>query len=244
MIKFLLNNKIVKFFYGILLLPLCYSVFLTFIYIVKNIEFSYNPVKLFLFGAGSYLILHILLYKPIKIYIIGHELVHAISAYLCGAGVKNLKIGKSYGSVNVDKVNTFIALSPYFIPFYSIIVIFIWLLIKYLFKLNVPIEIFMFLLGFTIMFHLLLTIYAISLGQQDLKVSGWLFSVILIFIINCVILIILLITLFPLKTKIVEFKNYFLSLTFNTYKVCFEKILQIIKYSIKYFKEKTHENIQ
>ena len=238
MINFFLNNKIIKFFYGILLLPLCYSIFLTLIYVIKNIEFNSNPVKFFLFGASSYLILHILLYKPIKVYIIGHELIHAISAYLCGASVKNLKIGKSYGSVNVEKINTFIALSPYFVPFYSIVVIFIWLLTKYLFKLNVSAEIFMFFLGFTIMFHLLLTIYAISLGQQDLKVSGWLFSVVVIFIINCLILIVLLVALFPLKTKIDEFKDYFLNFTSDIYKICFEKILQIVKYFIKYFKEK------
>jgi len=207
--------------------------------VIENIEFTATSVKPFFFGAGTYLLFHILLYKPIRVYIIGHELVHTISAYLCGAGVKNLKIGKSYGSVNVEKVNTFIALSPYFFPFYSIVVIFIWLLTKYLFKLNVPVEIFMFLLGFTIMFHLLLTIYAISLGQQDLKVSGWFFSIVVIFLVNCLILIILLVVLFPLKTKISELKNYFLDLAFNTYKICFEKILQITKYFIKYFREKS-----
>lgn len=239
MIKFLLYNKVVKFFYGILLLPLCYGLFRTLLYVIVNIEFSNKLVYAFLSGAGLYLILHFVLYKPIRIYVIGHELVHAISAYICGGKVKKLRIGSSYGSVNVDKVNTFIALSPYFVPFYSLIVMIIWILVKYLFKLNVPIEILTFLLGFTIMFHIVLTLYAIYIGQQDFKISGWLFSIVLIFIINCLILISIFLILFPSKLNFSGVREFFLGLTVQTYKFCYNKILEIIKFVVQTAKVKT-----
>ncbi len=229
MIKFFLNNKIFKFFYGIILLPLCYVFFQTFIFVIKNIEFSNNIVKSFFLGSISYLVIHIILYKPLKLYIIGHELVHAISAYLCGANVKNVKFAKSYGSVNVDKINTFIALSPYFVPFYSLIIITLWIILKHFIKINIPIKYFMFFLGLSITFHLVLTIYAIYLGQQDFKISGWLFSVVIIFIINCLILILLFIFLFPSKVKFLDIKNYFLDTFFITYKICYTELSNFIK---------------
>ncbi len=239
MIKFLLYNKVVKFFYGILLLPLCYVLFRTLLYVIVNIEFSNKLIYAFCLGSGLYLILHLVLYKPIKIYVVGHELVHAISAYICGGKVKKLKIGSSYGSVNVDKVNTFIALSPYFVPFYSLIVIIVWLLVKYLLKLNVPIEILTFLLGFTIMFHIVLTLYAIYIGQQDFKISGWLFSIVLIFIINCLILSSIFLVLFPSKLNFGSVREFFLDFTIQTYKFCYYKISEIVKFVIQVSKTKT-----
>lgn len=238
MIKFLLSNKIIKFFYGVILLPLCYVIFHTLIFVIKNIEFSNYIVKPFFIGCGTYLVIHILLYKPIKLYVIGHELAHVISAYLCGANVKNIKVGSSYGRVNVDKVNTFIALSPYFVPFYSLIVIILWGIIKYLFKVNIYVGYFMFFLGLTIMFHFVLTIYALSLGQQDLKISGWLFSVVVIFIVNCLILILLFMFLFPSKIKFIDIKNYFFNLTFISYKFCFKQISDFVKFLSSKIKEK------
>ncbi|MFN3550413.1 MAG: hypothetical protein ACK4WJ_01170 [Endomicrobiia bacterium] len=243
MIKFFLTNKIIKFFYGIALLPLCYVFFQTLIFVIKNIEFSNSIVKSFFIGCGSYLVIHILLYKPLKLYVIGHELVHAISGYLCGANVKNVKVAKSYGLVNVDKINTFIALSPYFVPFYSLIIIILWVIVKYFIKLDIPIEYFMFFLGLTITFHLVLTIYAVSLGQQDLKISGWLFSIVIIFIINCLILILLFIFLFPSKIKFLDVKDHFLNYLFLSYRVCFNKTLDFTKFLIDKIKNKLAKNI-
>jgi hypothetical protein len=230
MIKFLINNKIIKFFYAILLLPFCYSLFLTLIYIIKNIQLSNKLVQYFLLGTSGYLVIHLLLYKPIKLYVIGHELVHMISTYICGGKVKKIRIGSSYGSVNVDKVNTFIALSPYFVPFYTIIVILLWTISKYIIKINLSIEILSFFIGFTIMFHLLLTMYAIYVGQQDFKISGWLFSTVVIFIINCLILIFLFILMFSPKIQSSQIKDFFVSNTKNIYIICFQKVLKFINY--------------
>lgn len=233
MIKFLIHNKLAKFFYGILLLPLCYSLFLLLVFIFKNIKYFTGSVQYFFIGCLLYLLIHILLYKPIKLYVIGHELLHAISAYICGANIKKIKFCKNSGSINVDKVNTFIALSPYFFPFYSVVVILFWIIIKVLFRFNLSWEIFMFFLGFTLMFHLVLTVYAIFLGQQDLQISGWLFSIVLIFIVNCFILIVIFVTLFPLNVNFEVIKDYFFKLTSETYNITFLYVKEFFKFFIK-----------
>jgi hypothetical protein len=158
-----------------------------------------------------------------------------ISTYICGGKVKKVKIGTSYGSVNVNKVNTFIALSPYFVPLYTIIVTLLWAILKYIIKINLSIEILSFFIGFTIMFHLLLTIYAIYIGQQDFKISGWLFSIIIIFIINCLILIFLFILLFLPKIQISQIKDFFLLNTKNAYIICYQKVIKFINYTKIFF---------
>jgi hypothetical protein len=235
MIKLLVYNKIIKFFYALLLIPFCYSLFLTLIYIIKNIQLSNKLVQYFILGAGGYLCLHFLFYKPMILYVIGHEFIHMISTYICGGKVKKVKIGTSYGSVNVNKVNTFIALSPYFVPLYTIIVTLLWVILKYIIKINLSIEILSFFIGFTIMFHLLLTMYAIYIGQQDFKISGWLFSIIIIFIINCLILIFLFILLFLPKIQISQIKDFFLLNTKNAYIICYQKVIKFIKYTKIFF---------
>ncbi|MCX7956549.1 MAG: hypothetical protein N2643_01465 [Endomicrobia bacterium] len=222
--RVLLYNKIVKFIYGIILLPFCWVIFKTLIFVVTNAELKDKYIITFFIGMIAYIIFHFVLYKPVRFYVIGHELVHAISAYLCGAKVKKIKINSSYGTVNVNKVNSFIALSPYFVPFYSIILALLWIVLKNLLKLNIPQEIFVFLLGFTIMFHLVLTIYAIYLGQKDLEIPGWLFSIVIIFIVNCLLFIGLFIFVFPSKLNFVELKRYVSKELFVSYKNIYLKL--------------------
>lgn len=235
MIKFLMNNKILKFFYAVMLLPFCYSIFVTLIYVIKNTQLSNKLVQFFLLGAGVYFVIHVLLYKPIKLYVIGHELMHMISTYICGGKVKKVKIGSSYGSVNVNKINTFIALSPYFVPLYTIIIIFLWFALKYIGKVNLSTEILSFFVGFTIMFHIMLTIYAIYIGQQDFKISGWLFSIVVIFIINCLILILLFMLMFSPKITISQIKDFFILNTKNTYILCYKKLTNLSIYIKTFF---------
>lgn len=241
MIKILLHNKVLKFFYAIILLPLCYVLLRTLFYVIVNLEFSNKIVQLFLLGCATYLFIHILLYKPIKLYIIGHELVHTISAYLCGIKVKKIKIGSSSGTVNVDKVNTFVALSPYFVPFYSFVIFILWVVTKFIFKVNISIEILSFALGFTIAFHLILTAYAIYIGQQDFQISGWLFSIVVVLILNCILLIFIFMVLTPVKVNVSEIKNFFISLTKQTYYNCYLGISKFLSYIVYSLKTKTKQ---
>ncbi|MEN3012999.1 MAG: hypothetical protein ABDH23_00065 [Endomicrobiia bacterium] len=233
MIKFLLFNRIVKFFYGIVLVPFCFVLLKVLVYVVSNIEFRDKLVIFFFAGMGSYLLLHLFFYKPIKMYVIGHELVHVLSSYLCGAKVRKLKIGKFSGYVSVNKINTFTALSPYFIPFYSLTISILWVVFRYILGMKIPVDIFVFLLGFSIMFHLVLTFHAVSIGQSDFRIGGWLFSLVIIFIVNCLILVFLLYFLFPSRLNFYQLKNYFLSTLDTTYKFFYFKFKNLIPFFVK-----------
>ncbi|MFO1511751.1 MAG: hypothetical protein U1F83_02370 [Verrucomicrobiota bacterium] len=74
--------------------------------------------------AGSQFLL---LPKPMWIYVVGHELTHAIWVWLFGGSVKKFKASSSGGHVIVDKNNFLISLSPYFFPFYVVLVVLIFL---------------------------------------------------------------------------------------------------------------------
>ena len=65
-------------------------------------------------GAACWVVIYLLLPKPMWIYVFGHELTHALWVWLFGGSVKKFKVTSDGGHVIVDKTNFLIALSPYF----------------------------------------------------------------------------------------------------------------------------------
>lgn len=74
-----------------------------------------------LVGLGVWVVFYLQLPRPMWLYVLGHELTHAVSAWMCGARVQSFKVNSRGGEVRVNKSNAFIALSPYFLPIYSIL---------------------------------------------------------------------------------------------------------------------------
>jgi hypothetical protein len=159
---------------------------------VKNS--SYTP---FWIGILCYIVFQVLLYKPMLTYVFGHELTHAIAGILSGAKIKKFKVGKKSGAVVLDKDNIWITLSPYFFPLYSFIAVFLYFTLGWFADISQFYSYFLFCLGFTIAFHIALTIFVIGIGQPDLKVYGIFFSYIVIIIINILVFSVLLILAFP-----------------------------------------------
>src|SRR5215510_10299540 len=56
-------------------------------------------------GAACWLAIYLLLPKPMWVYVLGHELTHAIWAWFFGAEIKNLRVTSSGGHVAVTKTN-------------------------------------------------------------------------------------------------------------------------------------------
>ncbi|MDR3048944.1 MAG: hypothetical protein LBV16_03775 [Elusimicrobiota bacterium] len=159
---------------------------------VKNQD--YIP---FWIGILCYIVFQVLFYKPLLTYVFGHELTHAIAGILSGARIKKFKVGKRSGSVVLDKDNIWITLSPYFVPLYSFIVIFLYFMLGWQIDIRPLYSYFLFFLGFSIAFHIALTIYVLGIGQPDLKVYGVFFSMTTILIINIIVFSLLLILSFP-----------------------------------------------
>jgi hypothetical protein len=199
-----------------------YTLFRAFISFAGRAQSKYSA---FWIGILCYAIFHIVMYKPLRTYVFGHELTHAIAGILSGAKIKKFKVGKNSGSVVLNKDNIWITLSPYFIPIYTVIVIFIYFFIGWWTDLSLYYSYFLFFIGWTIAFHIALTIYILKIGQSDLKVYGVFFSYIFILIIMILVFDILLSIIFPqeihFKTLIHQTLRNTTSLYVYIYKIFF-----------------------
>ena len=65
-------------------------------------------------GAACWVVIFLLLPKPMWIYVFGHELTHALWTWLFGGEVRKMKVTSKGGHVLISKTNFLIALAPYF----------------------------------------------------------------------------------------------------------------------------------
>ncbi|MBL7071121.1 MAG: hypothetical protein ISS26_02980 [Candidatus Omnitrophica bacterium] len=183
-------RKTVKTVIGILLLPFVISFSKSFYSQFGNIDvFLSMGQQYFLFGIGIYCFIQLFLFKPVYAYVLGHETVHALAAWLCFGKVTSFKASSAGGSISTSKNNIFISLSPYFIPIYSLTLIVVYYLINHVFTdgLISP-SYFMLLLGLTIAFHIIMTVDTLKTRQPDLIKAGYLTSSIFIYVINVTVI--------------------------------------------------------
>ncbi len=138
------------------------------------------------------------------LYVLGHELTHAFFIFLCGGKISGFKVTPDGGYVITNKTNVLIALSPYFIPFWTCIILIVSYITRYFVQLPGHDEILYFLIGFSWTFHLAWTIWMIPRDQPDLKENGSFFSLTVIYLAN----ILLLATLLCLSPSGITFKSY------------------------------------
>lgn len=126
----------------------------------------------------------------VKIYILGHELTHALWALVFGARVGSLKVGSRGGSVAVSKSNVWITLAPYFFPFWTAAVGLLALAVRAVMCFVRPDSLFpapwlwMFAVGFTWSFHACFTVKSLMQTQPDVQEYGRVFSWTLILTMN------------------------------------------------------------
>jgi hypothetical protein len=199
--------KYLRILIALLLIPvaigLSVSLFEILINLGKNVSQQAVP---FWVGAGSYFLFQLIFFKPIRTYVFGHELTHALAGLLSGARLKKFKVSASGGSVELTKTNIFITLAPYFIPIYTVILTAVYWAGSRFWPLENYHSVFLFLAGFTLAFHFGLTHFALMQGQSDLKHFGVFFSSVMIVIVNCVVLAALFKVFFMSE---VGLKNYF-----------------------------------
>ncbi len=158
-------------------------------------------------GAVSWLGVYMLLPKPMWIYVFGHEFTHAIWTWLCGGRVKGMKVSANGGYVYVTKDNFLITLAPYFFPLYALAVAGGFALGNRFWGWSgvVPEAVFHMLLGAAYAFHVTLTAHIMQTRQPDITSQGWLFSMVIIFLGNALVLLLAV----PLLTGRVELAQAF-----------------------------------
>ncbi|MCL2390569.1 MAG: M50 family metallopeptidase [Endomicrobia bacterium] len=155
-------------------------------------------------GIFCYILFQIAFYKPLRTYIFGHELSHAVAGLLSGARIKRFNVGKQSGSVVLTKDNIWITLAPYMFPIYVFALIIIYIMLGWIADIRLFYGYFLFLTGFFIAFHVALTIYILGIGQPDLKVYGVFFSYVVIAAVNVLVFGLLMALAFPEEINIWE----------------------------------------
>lgn len=175
---------------ALLLLPLCAGAAWALWLVLKASGNADTVWAATLAGAGCWLAVYLLLPKPMLVYVFGHELTHAVWTWLMGGSVKQFKASSEGGHVIVTRNNFLVALAPYFFPLYALLVagvfgagraIWGWQNYQVWFHL---------LLGAAYAFHLTLTWHILRSDQTDIRDQGYLFSAVIVFLGNVVVLLI------------------------------------------------------
>ena len=199
-----------KFFIGLAMMPLCWATietfFASFDHVArsaafwKTAEFWYFTIGFVGWGVAFAGLMKYRIRWMIWLYVAGHELTHAFFVMVCRGNVADVHISADGGHILTNRNNFLISLSPYFVPFYTVLVIAGWGLADWL--TDVPftqtaVHAFFAIIGVTWAFHLTFTVWMIAREQPDVDQNGRIFSVVLILWINTLIISALLIAASP-----------------------------------------------
>lgn len=179
--------RFARFVAAVFAFPFIWALCLTFVDAIcmssgnSRAFFSAESIAL-LSGLTVFLVLWKVLPDQTRIYVLGHELTHALWGLAFGAKVSNLKVRSTGGSVMLTKSNVWITLAPYFFPFWTVIVVLLALAVRGIIYLVNPEASFpvpwlwMFAVGFTWCFHACFTIRSLMQTQSDVQEYGRIFS--------------------------------------------------------------------
>lgn len=175
---------------AILLLPLCAGAVWALGRVMRASGNADTIWVACLSGAACWLVIYLLMPKPMWVYVVGHELTHALWTWLFGGSVKKFKASGKGGHVLVTKNNFVIALAPYFFPIYAALVVAVFLAGQMFWDWR-PYQVwFHVLLGAAYAFHVTLTWHVLKSDQSDITGQGYLFSAVIILLGNALVLLI------------------------------------------------------
>src|SRR5947207_3717722 len=182
--------KWVKTIIAILLLPLCVGVTHALVMVLRASGGENSVWVPMLAGAACWMVIYLLLPKPMWVYVFGHELTHALWTWAQGGKVKRFKASAKGGHVVVTRSNFMVALAPYFFPLYAVLVVLVFLAGHWLWNWHHYFVWFHLLLGAAYAFHVTLTWHILKNRQSDITDQGYLFSAAIIFLGNVSVLLV------------------------------------------------------
>ena len=183
--------KWVKLLLGILLLPVCLGTAQALWKLLFNSVPADRVWLPMLAGAACWVVIFLLLPKPMLVYVFGHELTHAVWTWIFGGQVKRFKAASHGGHVVTTKTNFVIALAPYFFPVYAVLLVAVFFLGDLFWQWRRGyLTWFHLLLGAAYAFHVTLTWEILKTRQTDITSQGRLFSAVVIFLGNAMVLVI------------------------------------------------------
>ncbi len=189
-------RRVLHWGFALLMIPFCFITIITMTQVsgekgVLNSLWYSTEFVCFLTGVGSmisWFLAGILNKSLLYLYVLGHEVTHAAFIYACGGRVSGIHFSTDGGYVMTNKSNILIALSPYFVPFWSIVMILCHMLVGLFWEIPAGDFILFAVLGFTWTFHIIWTVWMIPKDQPDLKEHGTFFSLMIIILANLILL--------------------------------------------------------
>lgn len=182
--------KWVKAVLAVLLLPVCIGAAKALWRVLRASGGADTFWVAMLAGAACWVVVFLLLPRPMWLYVVGHEMTHAIWTWLFGGRVKSFKATSKGGQVVVTRSNFVVALAPYFFPFYVFVVVAVFALGHVIWNWKGYVVWFHLLVGVAYAFHLTLTWHTLQSRQSDITQQGYLFSAVIIFLGNIGVLLI------------------------------------------------------
>lgn len=127
------------------------------------------------------------------VYVLGHEMTHAVFVVIFRGKVTDFHVSTEGGYITTNKTNLIIALSPYFVPFWSVIIAVLYGLLRLSATPGPGWDLgFYAVMGVTWTFHMVWTLWMIPRDQPDLKENGTFLSLVVIYLANLLVLVALL----------------------------------------------------
>jgi hypothetical protein len=191
--------KFLKFIIAVFLLP---ALFAAGFFLCRILWFHmeqwqripWTNLASFVIGFSAMTCIYFTLPRWNWLYVFGHETTHVIAVLMSGGKVSEFKVSSKGGHIATDTMTAWIALAPYILPFYPLIVGLVWFLARWLWpSLLAPWEwAFVMFWGLTWAFHLCFTASLLKTDQPDFASQGYFFSIVVVLLCNLLIVSVLL----------------------------------------------------
>jgi hypothetical protein len=183
---------------ALLLLPLCWVTTWTFLSRFSHATVDqdfWRSAEFWYFATGALVMVGwfwsgLLQTFFLYLYVLGHELTHAVFVLLYRGKVTDFHVSADGGYITTNKTNLVIALSPYFVPFWAVVSAVVYAAVRYFGGINQEWDRLLYgLMGVTWTFHMIWTIWMIPRDQPDLKENGTFLSLVVIYLANLLVLV-------------------------------------------------------
>ncbi|RJP28019.1 MAG: hypothetical protein C4533_05960 [Candidatus Omnitrophota bacterium] len=155
--------SVIKFIFGLCLLPFVYGVTVSFLGEFSVIDISAQ--NHFWYGLISLLIVYLFIWEPAIVYASGHKLLEIMFSF----------------------IRPLVRVAPYLIPVYSLVIFLCYLAVSLIFRHTVLINYFMFLFGLSIGLHLIFGAKSLRTKKEDLLKSNYIFGFSFVYITNIIL---------------------------------------------------------
>ena len=190
--------RLTRWLAALVLLPLCWVTTWTFLsrFSHATVEQGFwQTAEFWYFATGALLMAGwfwsgLLQSFFLYLYVLGHELTHAVFVVLFRGQVTDFHVSTEGGYITTNKTNLVIALSPYFVPFWSVICAVVYAVLRLPADLKPGWDLaFYAVMGVTWTFHMVWTLWMIPRDQPDLKENGTFLSLVVIYLANLLVLV-------------------------------------------------------